>query len=203
MGRSAVVEVTAGSGEASFRGLRMTVEEFLQIPDDGYNYELINGVVMMSPSPTPKHQAVTWEISTQLGIYLRDHPLGRAFAELDVHLGRGPTGGDLVYKPEILFVRAERLSEMHDKITGGPDLVVEVISRGSRRLDSETKKSDYGRFGVTEYWLIDPERKAMTFYRLQEGRFVEAPVEGDTFASEAVPGFVLDLTRVRETFKPW
>ncbi len=195
--------VISESVEARYRGLRMTADEFLEIPDDGYNYELIDGVVIMSPSPSPKHQAVAWEISTQLGMYLRDHPVGSAFAELDVHLGEGSVGGDLVYKPEILFVRAERLPQMSDKIVGGPDLVVEVVSRGSRRMDSETKKGDYERFGVREYWLIDPERKAMIFYRLQEGKFVEGPSAGDTFVSQAVSGFVLDLVRVRETFKPW
>ena len=61
---------------ARFRGLRMTADEFLQIPDDGYNYELIDGVVMMSPSPTPQHQRIAMEIAIQLGIYLRDHPVG-------------------------------------------------------------------------------------------------------------------------------
>ncbi len=191
------------SVERRYRGLRMTADEFLEIPDDGYTYELIDGVVMMSPGPTPQHQAVASEVSTQLGIYLRDHPVGRAFAELDAHLGEGQVGGDLVYKPEILFVRAERLPQMSDKIVGGPDLVVEVVSRGSRRMDSETKKGDYERFGVREYWLIDPERKSMIFYRLEEGRFVEVSSAGDTLASLAVSGFVLDLTRVRETFKPW
>ncbi len=120
-----------------------------------------------------------------------------------MHLGKGPTSGDVVYKPELVFVRAERLPRMREKIEGAPDLVVEVISRGSRRLDSETKKNDYEHAGVREYWLIDPQRNAMTFYRLQGDRFVEAAAKGDAFASEPVPGFVLDIAAVRETFEPW
>ena len=56
--------------------------------------------------------------------------------------------------------------------------VVEVISRGSRRMDSETKKSDYERFCVQEFWLIDPERKSMTFWRLSDGRFVDVDTTG-------------------------
>ncbi len=188
---------------ARFRGLRMTADEFLQIPDDGYNYELIDGVVMMSPSPSPQHQRIAMEIAFQLKLYLRDHPVGEVLPEIDVHLGQGPTGGDLVYKPEVVFLLAERLPQMREKISGAPDLVVEVVSRGSRRFDSETKKNDYERFGVLEYWLIDPERQAMTFYRLKEGRFVVIDPDGDSFASEAVPGFALDLPRVRATFKPW
>ena len=48
--------------EAAYRGLRMSADEFLEIPDDGYNYELIDGVVMMSPSPSPQHQALATEL---------------------------------------------------------------------------------------------------------------------------------------------
>ncbi len=92
---------------------------------------------------------------------------------------------------------------MREKIVGGPDLVVEVVSRGSRRMDTETKKADYERFGVREYWLIDPERQAMTFWRLQDNRFVEVAPTGHTFASQAVPGFTLDLAHLRAKFKPW
>lgn len=189
--------------EAQFRGLRMTADEFLQIPDDGYNYELIDGVVVMSPSPSPKYQRVAVEIAAQIAWFLRDHPVGEVFPEIDVHIGQGPTGGDLVYRPQIVFVRAERLRGMEDKIIGGPDLVVEVISRGSRRMDTQTKKHDYESFGVREYWLVDPDRERMTFYHLESGRLVEVPAQGDAFASQAVPGFVLDLARVREKFKPW
>ena len=56
---------------------------------------------------------------------------------------------------------------------------------------------------MQEYWWIDPERESMIFWRLSDGRFVEVDTAGDAFASEAVPGFVLDLARVRELFKPW
>ena len=54
-----------------------------------------------------------------------------------------------------------------------------------------------------EYWLLDPERESMTFYRLEDHRFVEVSTAGEAFASQAVPGFALALTRVRATFKPW
>ena len=186
-----------------YAGLRMAADEFLQISEDGFNYELIDGIVMMTPSPTPKHQAVLMEIAAQIALYLRNHPAGQVFPETDVPLGRGPTGGDLVYRPELVFLRSERLPEITDRITGAPDLVVEVVSRGSRRFDSETKKNDYERAGVLEYWLIDPERNEMIFFRLERGGFVEVAPQADGFASTAVPGFVLDLVRVRDAFEPW
>ena len=189
--------------EPSYCGLRMTADEFLQIPDDGYNYELIDGVVQMSPSPEPQHQSVAGEIFRQIGNYLMEHPVGRVWPELDVHLGRGKDGGNLVYRPEVVFLRNDRLKGMRKKITGGPDLVVEVISQGSRRVDTKTKRKDYEDFGVKEYWIMDPQREAMLFLRLEGGRFIEVPPHGNAFTSQAVPGFVLDLKLVREQFKPW
>ena len=198
-------EAPAPTGtEPQYRGLRVSAEEYLALPDDGYRYELVEGVVVMSPSPTLRQQAVVAEILAQIMMYLREHPVGHVFPESDVHLGTGLRGGDLVYRPDLVFVRAERLPRTPDEtLRGPPDLVVEVVSPGSRRYDAETKRQDYERLGVREYWLVDPERGAMTFLRLVGGRFVEPPADGETFASEAVPGFALDLVRVRKSFNPW
>ena len=184
----------------------MSADEFLAIQDDSAFYELIDGVVIVSPSPTPRHQQVLLDIILQVGNYLRDHPVGMLFPELDVHLGTSDSGRDVVYRPEATFVRSERVADVvqpDQKISGAPDLVVEIVSRGSRRFDSETKKDDYQRFGVREYWLIDPDRDTMTFFRLSEGRYSSADTDRDRFTSEAIPGFTLDLARLRELFKPW
>ena len=199
----ATAPATSVKHDESAAGLRMDAAAFLELPEDGHHYELIDGVVFMSPSPSPRHQQVTGEIYVQLALFLRQHRVGLAFVETDVHLGAGSHGGDLVYRPEIAFLRSERLADVTDKLVGAPDLVVEVISRGSRRFDRETKKTDYERFGVHEYWLIDPARESMTFYRLENDRFVEIAPDGDRFASNAVAGFELDLAQVRKAFHPW
>ncbi|MFQ5429135.1 MAG: Uma2 family endonuclease [Phycisphaerae bacterium] len=189
--------------EARYHGLRMTAEAFFQLGEDPVRYELIDGVVCMSPSPSPIHQALIAEIITQFGIFLRSNPMGRASCEVDIHLGRGPQGADLVYRPDIVFLRSDRLAEIGDHITGAPDLVGEIVSPASRSYPTETKKNDYERCGVREYWLIDPERESMTFYHLQDGRYEETRPEAGRLASKVVPGFALDLSRVRKAFKPW
>lgn len=181
----------------------MTAEEFFRIPEDGYDYELIDGVVVVSPSPTPRHQFISGEIYRQLADYAEKTKVGLVLFETDVQLGRKSDGKDLVYCPEVLFIRAERVAQIKDRIVGPPDLMVEVVSSASRSLDSETKKNDYEQFGVGEYWLIDPEREAMAFYRLEDGRFLEVRASGDDFSTHAVPGFKLDLARIRKTFRPW
>ena len=92
---------------------------------------------------------------------------------------------------------------MMRRLIGPPDLAVEVISPDSRRYDTQTKRDDYERCGVREYWIVDPQQKLLTFLRNEAGRFVEVPPQGDSFASEAVEGFVLNLAEVRDSFKPW
>lgn len=187
----------------SLNGLRMSADDFYSIPDDGYFYELIDGVVIVTPSPTPKHQDVWMEIVDQLRLFLRVHPIGKVFAETDVHFGKAPSGADVVYRPEAVVYRRERLPGMEERLVGAPEIVVEVISAGSRRMDTLTKMKDYERFGVQEYWLIDPENEAFTFYRCKSGRFEEIIPTECVFVSDVLPGFSLDLIRVRETFKPW
>lgn len=196
------IAIDAPHAVGALVGLRMTADEFLALPDDGDRYELVDGVVIMSPSPTPVHQRVALEIASQLKWFLRQQPAGEAFMELDVRIGKSASGKDLVYRPDVLFIRAERMRSMPaDCIVGPPDLVVEVLSERSRRMDLATKRDDYERLGVREYWVFDPAGKSMTFWRLREAAFAEIRPTGDAFASEAVPGFVLDLKSVRASFE--
>ena len=188
---------------APYGGVRMTAEQFFRLPDDGQYYELVNGVVIVTPSPLPGHQWVSGELFGQLFIYLKRNPVGKVFQETDIHLGTSPSGEDLIYKPEVVYYSAARVSKMMRRLIGPPDLAVEVISPDSRRYDTQTKRDDYERCGVREYWIVDPQQKLLTFLRNEAGRFVEVPPQGDSFASEAVEGFVLNLAEVRDSFKPW
>ncbi len=191
---------TATRPAPRYAGLRMTADEYLALPPDGERYELVEGVVVMSPSPVLRHQAVSGEIFGQLHAFLRTNPVGFAFFEVDVRLGRGVGGRDLVFRPDLIFVRRERFGVLPAYVTGAPDLVVEVVSPGYRRYDRETKRTEYERHGVGEYWLIDPEEATIDLWRLEAGRFVDVAADGDTVASRAVPGFVLDLGPVRALF---
>lgn len=188
------------NAQARYHGLRMSAEEYYQLEDDGNWYEVIDGVVFMSPSPTPSHQQIALHIAGQLGPYLEIHPVGRAYVEVDVHLGTGLNGGDLVYRPDLVFIRRERVPPGLMRISGAPDLIIEIISDSSRRFDQETKRFDYERFGVCEYWIVDPSNRKIAFCRLRNGRFVDVAPEGNRFHSEAVPGFVFDLARLQKAF---
>ena len=191
---------TTEGSDVCYRGLRMTAEEFMRLPECEITYELIDGVVFMSPSSTPAHQRIISRISYLIETYLDQHPIGAVYVEVDANLG-AHYGRHLVYRPDVVYLRKERAEESHERISGAPDLVVEVISPDSRQYDSITKKDDYERCGVTEYWLIDPLESKMTFYVRRDEKFVDAAPVGDTFASSAIPGFSLELTRIRQLFK--
>lgn len=186
--------------EICYHGLRMTAEEFFDLGETHIRYELIDGVVCMSPSPTPSHQNIIVQIAHQIASCLDQHPVGNAYVELDVHLGKGPKGLDLVYRPDIIFLSKQRAEECRDRVVGPPDLVVEIISADSRQYDSRTKKSDYERCGVTEYWLIDPLQRTTTFYQRQGDRFAEVKPEKGKLTSKAITGFTLDVERIHRLF---
>lgn len=187
--------------EICYHGLRMTAEEYFQLGETHQRYELIDGVVCMSPSPTRVHQDVMMEIAHQLRTYVISHAKGKVYSEIDVRLGKGPDGRDLVYRPDVVFITNEHAERCGDPIDGAPALAVEVVSPSSRRFDKETKKGDYERCGVSEYWIVDPQTDELIFYCLEDGKYVQQPVSGQDYASRVIEGFTLDLQAVRGLFK--
>jgi Uma2 family endonuclease len=180
-----------------YAGLRMSADEFIELPHDGFKYELVEGVVVMSPSPGFEHQQFLFELAGQLHSFLRGNPIGRVLQDYDVRVT--PM---VVYEPDLVFVRKGRLAAPKYRINFPPDVVVEVLSSRTFRADLKTKREDYERFGVSEYWILDPIDRSELFLRLEGGRYVEVttPAEGLTaaaFASRAIPGFVLDLSALR------
>lgn len=114
------------------------------------------------------------------------------FAETDVRFSSGA-----VYRPDVCAYRTERLSAQVQRLDSPPDLVVEVLSPGGKPLDLITKRDDYDRFGVGEYWIVDPAIGEVLCYRRRGARLYEGPAEGDGLPCAALPGFVLDLRPLR------
>jgi Uma2 family endonuclease len=176
----------------SIRGLRMNADEYLALGETFERYELIDGVVCMSPSPSFLHQKLITEVSFLIREYLKGRPIGEVAVEIDVRLTDG-----LVYRPDVVFLRTDKAARCDVHIAEAPDVVVEVISPDSSRIDRETKRRDYERFGVAEYWIIDPRTRSFTFFGLRDGKFVELIADVAHFESAAIPGFRLDLDAIR------
>lgn len=174
---------------ATYHGLKMTADEYLQLPDDGHRYELIEGVLYMVPSPLRIHQKVSLRLTLLLDDFVEEHHLGELYnAPLDVHLSLAD-----IYQPDIIFVSAANAAILQDWIRGAPDLVVEILSPGTAQRDLGSKKKNYARYGVKEYWVVDPYEQRFEFYILEKDAFVMAKPEGDLYRSPVVKGFELDI----------
>jgi Uma2 family endonuclease len=141
---------------------KYTYEDYVLLPDDGRRKEIIDGDLYVIPSPVTKHQAVSGNLEFLLRLYLRDRPLGRLYhAPCDVIFS------DLdIVQPDIIYISNERAGIITEKnIRGAPDLLVEILSESSRRTDEVIKRKLYERYGVGEYWIVDPVVETIKVYR--------------------------------------
>jgi Uma2 family endonuclease len=133
---------------------RQTVCEYLSGEEDLHRRELVWGVVREPAAPYCDHQSVVTRATVILDLHVREHDLGRVLVSpVDVVLDEGRA---LVLQPDVVFVSRARAGIVRDQIWGAPDLVVEVLSPGTRRRDLTQKRQWYARYGVREYWIIDP-----------------------------------------------
>ena len=135
------------------------------------DYEIIEGVKFMAPSPGWGHVNVTANLVILIGGYARINKLGVAVADnFDVHF---PDGS--LFKPDFIFVSAEKAkSLLQDKnmtLHGVPDMVAEIFSRSTMKRDIGIKKDIYERNGVKEYWIINPWSESIEVYLLRDGKY--------------------------------
>jgi Uma2 family endonuclease len=103
-----------------------------------------------------------------------------------------------VVEPDLLYISRERAGVLTDKhVRGAPDLVVEILSPGTRKTDETIKRKLYERSDVLEYWVADPELDTIKIYRRSGDRFAELSVEhNDTLTTPLLPAFSATLTDV-------
>ncbi|MBV6342707.1 Uma2 family endonuclease [Candidatus Magnetobacterium casense] len=157
--------------------------------------EIINGEEVMGPSPLRAHQRVVFELSYAMGSYAKERGFGEVdIAPLDVILEEGMNR----LQPDIIFIRKENLSIAQDWIRGVPDLVVEVVSRGSVARDTVTKKDIYEHYGVEEYWLVFAELECIEVFVLDGGRYgLFSVAEGEgTVRSRVLEGFEVAIANI-------
>jgi Uma2 family endonuclease len=164
-----------------------TYEDYRRLPE-GAPYELIGGKLVMTPSPGKTHQIVLKRLLKLLDSHVEEKNAGEVLcAPRDVCLA--PTE---VYQPDILFVAKNRLEiSAEDKVNGAPDLVVEILSPSNAYYDLRKKFRAYEKYGVKEYWIIDPEEASVEVYELADGKFCQAGQSEKTgsVASVVLPGF--------------
>jgi Uma2 family endonuclease len=171
-----------------------TYADLAETPDDGRRYEVIDGELTVTPAPVPSHQRLIVKLVHILESHAQANGLGNVYcAPLDVVLEETN-----VLEPDVLFVSSSRLSIVGEKrIQGAPDLVVEILSKGTLKRDRVTKKELYARFGVKHYWIVDPFAEEIEENVLRRGKYASRVVKGrGTFEPQCFPGLVIDLTKV-------
>lgn len=148
--------------------LKFTYSDYLLLPDNEKRYEILEGELLMSPSPNTKHQVILLKLARILSEFVEKNSLGQIFIALyDVVLSKYD-----VVQPDIIFISSKNkqiIKSTH--IEGVPDLTIEIISTGSAQRDRIIKRKIYALHGVKEYWLVHPEKEKIQVLRLEKGDF--------------------------------
>ncbi len=183
----------------SQRGTRLTYDDFVRIPDDGLRHEIIDGVHYVTPCPNLSHQELVGRLHLSLGGFVEDR-IDRGLvilAPFDVVFSFHD-----VVEPDLVFVAPDQMEILTDKnIQGTPALVIEVLSPSTRARDRRVKLRLYERFGVREYWLVDPDPRAVIVYRRITGATFPGPVTltadaHDALETPLLPGWSLAMQRL-------
>lgn len=185
-------------------GIRMSTDEFDAITeyDDGYNYELNHGVLVVNPIPLPEERGPNGELEYLLRFYREHHDQG---SSLDGTLVEEyvRTGDSRRRADRVIWAG---LGRQPDPATDVPTIVVEFVSKGRRnwQRDYVEKRDEYLELGVKEYWVIDRFERRMTVFKKVAEQIVEAIVpEADVYRTNLLPGFELPLARLLAAADRW
>ncbi len=175
----------------------LTYRDLQRFPDDHLRRELVGGQLVVMPAPDLHHQRMVMRIAAALFVWTREHG-GEVFpAPTDVLF----TERDVV-EPDVVLVRREHADRLGERyIRSAPDLLVEVSSPTTRRVDLGAKRVLYERFGVPEYWFVDLEAERVVAHQLEGVRYGPPRLfgRGETLTSPQVPGLKLE---VEDLFAP-
>lgn len=176
----------------------ITAEELMELPDDGFRYELINGELEKMPPPGFPHSRIATRLMVPLAQFVSDHDLGEVFSEVGVKLTSNP---DTVLAADVTFITKQRLEEAGEVAgywSGPPDLAVEVLSPSDRPSKVKTRISRWFGYGARQVWIVNPKDRMVTVHR--------SPTDSTTFsgsdyleAQDILPGFRISLDRIFST----
>jgi Uma2 family endonuclease len=176
--------------------------DLVALPEDQLRHELIDGEHVVTPSPAIPHQVILWNLTALLAPYLRANPVGTALAgPVDIKFSMST-----VLVPDLVYFTADRFARVVNEkhATAAPDLVIEILSPGTRRRDRGRKRAVYDREGVQEYWTVDPDAQSITVLRRPHASggltdvSTATAAAAEVLASPLFPGLRISL---REVFR--
>lgn len=175
---------------------RIAAKDYYQLPEyEQYELiQLIDGEVVISVPPIPKHQTIVGEILFLL-MSIAKKKGGKAFTSpIEVFLDEHN-----VFEPDVLYLKPNSECKVEEKrLTGAPDLVVEVLSPSTAKYDRQEKYQAYQKHGVSEYWIVDPAHETLEVWTLIDEQFVRqgAYAEDDSFTSKTLG----EIVKMKEIF---
>ncbi len=178
---------------ATARTRRWTYADYCRIPPDRNRHEIVDGRHFVNPAPSPGHQSTTGLLYFELVRLVEKTGKGRVFiAPIDVHLAPGT-----VVQPDIVVLRRKNASLVGaTKITGVPDLLIEVLSPSNRDYDRRIKLGRYERAGVREFWLVDPGARTVEQFVRRRLGYGEPHRTGDAVTLHVMRTVTIDLAEV-------
>ncbi len=164
-----------------------TMSEVFESLPEGTRCEVINNTLVMSPSPLDSHQKILGKIFTKLFLTVGKNNLGELrVAPHDVHFDE-----QNIFQPDIILIANENTHLINERgLFGAPDLIIEILSPSNARFDKEEKKHVYEKFGVKEYFIIDPYEELVTGFLLLNDEFVLSETKTGIITSK-VFGFTI------------
>ena len=178
---------------------KLTYADYLETSDDE-RYELLNGELILSPSPKEIHQYILSILHLRIGTHARLNNLGKVyFSPFDVVL----SDTDVV-QPDLLFISNERADIItQDNVRGAPDLVVEILSPTTADRDRTVKLDLYAAHGVKEYWMVDPDSRTIMVLLRGQSRFEVSGIYGEdqVLSSPTLEGFSVALREIFQEYE--
>jgi len=162
------------------------VADYWQLPE-GVPVELIEGRFVLSPSPNILHQTIVLVLSEILLKEARKVGGKVVLSPMDVILS-----DDTIVQPDLLYITRSRRDIIKQRVEGTPDLVIEIIS-GSSRCDRVEKLALYAKYGVAEYWIVDPDSQVIEFLVNENGRYVVQSPANDRYQSSRLPEVIIEI----------
>ena len=163
----------------------MTSAEYFAGEETMIPHNLIDGDLYRMPSPRKAHQDAVFSLSRRLGDLMDERGGEVILSPMDCEFADGT-----VLQPDLGYTIPERAGIYTDIVRGPPDIVIEVISPGSRRFQRERKMAVYARFGVPEAWVVDPPNRTVTVFENQDGAWA---TETTVAFGEAIPSRIVDV----------
>lgn len=173
---------------------RYTYADLANFPDDRLRREIIDGVLFVSPSPSIRHQGAQGHVFVALYNYAEAHG-GKAYsAPCDVYFDKSNT-----VEPDVFYIGVDQLSQLKENfLEGPPEVVVEVSSPSTRRVDLREKLALYQKFAVPNYWFVDLKAEQILVFVLEGDRYGNPAIKlpGELLRATRLPGLGVNVAKV-------